>query len=272
MSILSHRELEEFDRDAQKYISYFELPGMQLKIKGSSVYKNLLYRSDYDILISVKIGRPAAEVFNHLRSSLEKIEKDTNTFFIELKLQTKDDQKIRFYHKDVFSFSDFEKYYAQLKFFKVDIVICVKDMLWEASAVYSMMPESEIKFDDLVKDIKKDMEEYRAEGQYYKVLKRVFSLNVLYQNIADAEFLIRIFNSKLGKLYERICNMKAIELLYTYYSTDSKALEKIDKNLKLIHEPDDIKTLHKNIDKYYRSLNRDAKKIYDKMKDDFRFA
>ena len=74
MSILSHKDLDEFDRDAQRYISYFELPGMQLKIKGSSVYKNLQYRSDYDILISVKIGTPAAEVFNRLRSALENIE------------------------------------------------------------------------------------------------------------------------------------------------------------------------------------------------------
>ena len=179
MSILIHQDLDEFDRDAQRYISYFELPGMQLKIKGSSVYKNLQYRSDYDILISVKIGTPAAEVFNRLRSVLEKIEKENNTFFIELKLQTKDDKKIRFYHNDTFSFSEFEKYYAQLKFFKIDMVMCIKDMLWEASCVYSMMQESEIKFDDLIKDIRSDIEEYKADGQYYKVLKRCFSLNCL---------------------------------------------------------------------------------------------
>ena len=230
MSILSHKELEEFDADAQKYISYFELPGMQLKINGSSQYKNLLYRSDYDILISVKIGTPATEVFNHLRATLEKIEKDTNTFFVELKLQTKDNKKYRFYRKDTFSFTDFEAHYAQLAFFKVDMVMCVKDKLWEASCVYSMTPENELKFDEIVKDIKKDLEEYKKEGQFYKVLKRLFSLHILHNNVSQVELLMRIFNSKLGKTYERVSNMKAIELLYAYYSTDDKAVEKIDKN------------------------------------------
>ena len=90
---------------------------MQMKIKGSSVYKNLLYRSDYDILISVKKSTPAAEVLNNLKTVLEKIDKDNNTFFIELKLQTKEDTKIRFYHHDTFSFTEFDKYYSQLKFF-----------------------------------------------------------------------------------------------------------------------------------------------------------
>ena len=127
--------------------------------------------------------------------------------------------------------------------------MCIRNMLWEASAVYNMMAESELKFDDLVKDIKEDIEEYKAEGQYDKVLKRVFSLNVLFQNIGDVEFLIKIFNSRLGKLYERVCNMKAVELLYTHYSTYRDALEKIQANLKLIQEDDNIKTIHKNIDK-----------------------
>ena len=189
-----------------------------------------------------------------------------------MKLQTKDNRKYRFYHKDTFSFTDFEAHYAQLAFFKVDMVMCVKDKLWEASCVYSMTPENELKFDEIVKDIKKDLEEYKKEGQFYKVLKRLFSLHILHNNVSQAEFLMRIFNSKLGKTYERVCNMKAIELLYAYYSTDDKAVEKIEKNLKLLEEPNDIKKIHTNIDKYLKTINKEAKQIYNKLESDFRFA
>ena len=47
-----------------------------------------MYRSDYDVLVQVRKDRPPAETFNNLKKSLEKIEKDPNTYFIELKLQT----------------------------------------------------------------------------------------------------------------------------------------------------------------------------------------
>ena len=83
---------------------------------------------------------------------------------------------------------------------------------------------------------------------------------------------MRIFNSKLGKIYERVSNLKAIELLYSYYSTDEKAVEKVEKNLKLLEEPNDIKKIHTNIDKYLKTINKEAKQIYNKLESDFRFA
>ena len=78
------------------------------------------------------------KVFNDLKTALQNIEKDPDTYFIGLKLQSKNNEKVRFYHGDVFSYSDFEEAYGDMAFFKVDIVMLVKSKLFEASCVYKL--------------------------------------------------------------------------------------------------------------------------------------
>ena len=138
MSIIDSKDIEDFDKDVQTYLSYFSLDGAQLSLKGSSQYKNLKYKSDYDVLVSVRKDTAPTKVFNDLKSVLEKIEKDNDTYFIELKLQTKKGEKVRFYHGDVFSYSDFEKVFGDMEFFKVDMVMCVKNKFYEASCIYKL--------------------------------------------------------------------------------------------------------------------------------------
>ena len=117
MSIIDSKDIDDFDKDVQKFLSYFQLSGMQFSLKGSSQYKNLKYKSDYDVLVSVRKETAPTKLFNDLKTVLERIEKDNETYFIELKLQTKKGEKSRFYHGDVFSYSDFEKVFGDLSFF-----------------------------------------------------------------------------------------------------------------------------------------------------------
>ena len=78
------------------------------------------------MLISVKKDAPPTKVFNDLKNLLQNIEQDPDTYFIELKLQSKNNEKVRFYHGGDFSYSDFEKAYGDMTFFKVDMVMFVK--------------------------------------------------------------------------------------------------------------------------------------------------
>jgi hypothetical protein len=271
MNISDKRDLAEFDKEVQKYLEYFSLPGMQINLKGSSQYKFLIYRSDYDVLIQVRKDTPVAQIFNNLKKSLEKIEKDPNVFFIELKLETQDGAKTRFHHGDVFSYSDFEQVFGNMKMFKVDIVMNIQNKFYEASCVYRVSSDELLTNGQVVETIKEDIEEYLAKGMYYKVLKRWFSIYVLYNNVASVEHLVQVFNSDLGKLYEIICNMQAIEILYQYYK-DDRTVEKIQQNLKLIQEGNfSIKALHRKLNIYLRDLNKHAKKIYKGMKEEIRY-
>ena len=64
MIIIDKKEMDDFDKEVQKYLSYFQLPGMQITLKGSAQYKHLHYESDYDVLVSVKKDAPPTKVFN----------------------------------------------------------------------------------------------------------------------------------------------------------------------------------------------------------------
>lgn len=151
---LEKKDFTSVDDEVQKYLKYFEISGTAINLKGSSQYKALKYKSDYDLLISIK--REAIQpafIFNSLRQMIDKIKTDQNVFFIELKLHCKDDKKIKYHHKDKLSYSDFENYYNQLKFFKVDLIICIKNKLYEASCIYNFISEELLKKEEVIKDI-----------------------------------------------------------------------------------------------------------------------
>jgi hypothetical protein len=270
MSIIDSKDIDDFDKDVQKRLSYFNLSGMQMSLKGSSSYKYLKYKSDYDVLVAVRKETAPTKVFNDLKSVLEKIEKDNDTYFIELKLQTKKGEKTRFYHGDVFSYSDFEKVYTDMAFFKVDMVMCIKNKFYEASCIYKLDNNEILTREEIMKNIKEDIEEYKAKGYYYKVLKRWFSIYAMYNNIGPVEFLVQVFNSELGKIYEKVCNLSAIELLYQYYK-DDRTMEKIEHNLKLLNEDLNIKKINRKMHDYLKLINKEARTIYSRMKEEVNY-
>ena len=94
---------------------------------------------------------------------------------------------------------------------------------------------------------------------------------MLYKNVASVEFLVQVFNSELGKVYQKVCNLSAIEILFQYYK-DDRTIERINYNLKLIGEGDlNIKTIHRKINDYMKLLNKERKNIYSKLKDEVRY-
>jgi hypothetical protein len=132
MSILDIKDVEAYDKEVVKFLRFFEFPGQSINFEGSSRNEKLKYKSDYDIILFIKNTTPAHEVFNNLRKVLEKIEKEPDTYFIELKMQTKDEKKFRWHHGDVFSASDFEQHYNDnLAFFKIDMIVRIKDKFFE---------------------------------------------------------------------------------------------------------------------------------------------
>ena len=143
-------------------------------------------------------------------------------------MQTSDENKFRWHHGDVFRISDFEQHYNDnLAFFKVDMVVRVKDKFFETSGTYGMVPVMGQTLEKVVKDLKDNIKKHIREGNYYKRLKRMFSIYVLFKNMSQVEFLIQIFNTDLGQLYEIICILQAVELVYEHYQ-DDRTVEKFE--------------------------------------------
>ena len=89
------RELGELDNQVVSMLQLFEMPGAQLSLKGSSHYKHLNYKSDYDLVVALKRNIPAHQFYEALAKILHRIHKNRNAYFIELKLELKDGEKKR---------------------------------------------------------------------------------------------------------------------------------------------------------------------------------
>ena len=59
-----------------------------------------------------------------------------------------------------------------MAFFKIDMVIRVKDKLFETSGTYRMVPVMGMSLEKVARDLKEYMKKHVKEGNYYKGLKK----------------------------------------------------------------------------------------------------
>jgi hypothetical protein len=204
-----------------------------------------------------------------LSSVLQNINQNPDMYLIELKYQTKSDLKIRMYPGDIISQEGLERYYDQIKFIKIDTVARIKNKFYEISCIYLFKNEIEETKEELIKRLEDDITELKKEHKYYKVLKRLFSISMINNNINTAQLLMNVFNSDLGKQYEKLCNLQAIELLNEFYK-DESTREKINLNLKLINERPNT-SISKLITRYSKVINNEGKNIYNNIKNNINF-
>jgi hypothetical protein len=157
-----------------------------------------------------------------------------------------------------------ERDYDQLDFAKLDLVICLENKFYEASCIYKFRDQP-VGRDEILSDLQEDVKDYEREKSYYKVLKRLFSIYVLETNQTQIHYLTQVFNSDLGKLYEKISNLKALALLHENYK-DKATMRKINQNLKLLGETFRPTSIEKHIKRYYRELNTEAKKHLEEIR------
>ena len=84
--------------------------------------------------------------------------------------------------------------------------------------------------------------------------------------MSQIEYLVDIFNSELGKIYETICILEAVELVHEHY-TDDRTIQKIEKCLKLLNKEFDLKAIAKKIEEYKTIVNKHAKNIFMNLRD-----
>ena len=113
-NITETKELGDLDEPATSMLRLFELPGAKLNLKGSSQYKHLNYRSDYDLVVALKRNIPAHQFYEALTNILHRIHKNRNAYFIELKLETKSGEKKRLHPGQELRMTWLEKDYDQL--------------------------------------------------------------------------------------------------------------------------------------------------------------
>jgi hypothetical protein len=240
---------ERVPNEAKELLALFKHPNGQIFLKGSAVIGGQVNYSDYDFFSKIK--RPSFTFFKRL---LKILKFHPKLYFIELKFQ--DDRKIRFKPGDDFDETDFNKALQGCSFIKVDIVSFINTIAIEASSIYSLkqLPQTQ---EEYRQELESEIKELKAEGNYYKVLKRMFSLYRMDNNEDKVIQLLHVFNSPMGDLYKVISSLQACQLVSQFYDVD-KLVKLSIKELRL---PVNIESYQSWMNQKSKELNSQAEKI-----------
>lgn len=217
-----------------RYVDALKWSPFPLELLGSGGLKSQQYPSDYDLFTQIggrDRGADDEYLYKRLKRILTEGMKDSFMFFIEIKIQNRDGSKKKFY-EPMFSYGQFEDAVKTLDYIKLDYVVWVEDFgrLQELSVVYSF--GDAIGNTELIRDIKADYVKYKAEGNKYKALKRLFSIARLQGNKGLMVLLSTLFNSHTGQLYSLLSNLQAIMLLLERRPVEDDVGRFISINLK----------------------------------------
>lgn len=264
MNILQKKNITEIDDKIHKLIREITLPNSKIILLGSSSLKSQRYFSDYDFYCDVKIdtSKQVYEKFSHI---LDIIKSYPNCYFIELKLQTKDGSKKKIHNIKDFKLVDVERFMDNADFIKIDLIVYTDYEFIEVSVIYNFNNKIMTK-EEYMKSLTDDIKDLEKDGEYYKILKRMFSLYKFNGNTKKLLQLSKIFNSPLGAEYKKASNLSTLSLLTDNYK-DKETKAKVKINLKAIGEGPDIR-IGKREKEIRKKLNDEAKKIYTHIQKD----
>lgn len=262
MDVLEKKDKNEYDGDLRNIIFKLKFKNNPIEIKGSSSLKSQRFYSDIDLISIIDNSLTDEEAYDEIKKILDRMDSLSSVYFIELKIQNKDDKKFK-YNKDNIDELSKEKFIKEFKkrnFIKLDYITFINNKFMELSIIYQFF-DKKLTTEEYEKNIKDDINELIKEGNFYKVLKRMFNLYRVEGDLKKLIYLSRIFNSELGEIYQKISNLEAIEKILEFYR-DKLDIKRVKLNLKEMGEPSSIKAIKKNREKYFKELNKKAKEIY----------
>jgi DNA adenine methylase len=234
MDITQTRQIEQDVLPFVDAVQWDEATPIQLLGTGSQQAQK--YPSDIDLFSAIKRTKvdDLAGIYNHMDTIFENCDALGDMYFIEFKLQNVDGSKQKWFQTSALSQQDLEKAVpagGQIDFVKVDYVIFIRDrnLFTELSSIYSFSPLPPIR--ELIEKIRGDFTMYYNEGNYYKSLKRMYSIYRLQDKKEKLVELSTLFNSETGYKYSISSNLKAIKLLLEHYSDDPSIINALRANL-----------------------------------------
>jgi len=201
-----------------------------------------------------------AQIFVNI---LQRTAKREDMYFIELKVQNHDGSKVKLYPNTNIRHRLTTALSVHTSFVKLDYVVRLDNIFTELSIIYDfdkVKPKEEA-----IQSLKEDITELLPAHKYYKVLKKWFAIFKLRGRKRVLVQLSRLFNSKVGELYKKSSNLKAIQLVLQHY-TDALTLKKIRINLKDLHLQPNISMIQHYIDGFDTIINEEGRVMYRYLK------
>jgi hypothetical protein len=262
MDIVEPKARREFDDGLKTLMKLLKFKKYKVDLKGSASLTSQRYYSDYDLFTNITDAQTASAAFKEFSRILGRVLDRPDVYFIELKLQTKDGHKVRWYPGERFEEKRFGSRWEQVDYVKLDVIAFIKNRFIEVSCLYGFS-NTPLTPAEYIANLQKDITELKKEHRYYKILKRLFNIYRAEGNKKNLLTLNRVFNSHLGELYQRASNLEAIEQVKESYP-DEETARRIAVNLADIKEPAGV-AINPLVDKYMAQINKEAKVIYNKL-------
>ncbi len=257
-TVMLRTNFDDVVKDALDTCKYKEYP---IKVVGSASLLSQQYFGDFDAITAISTKETAQNIYDEFNKIFESINRNTNLYFIEFKIQT-EKKKIRYYREDKLDLSAIEKNYDDIIFFKLDLSVWTENHFVDFSVVYNLFADK-LSLPHLINGLNKDIADLVDDGQYYKALKRKYSIYKIKGDTEQMKKLNDVFNSDLGLKYKVASNLEAMDLVKEHYKDDlTKKRMKINLDyLKLYHY--NLKDLMKHAKVMKKEINEEAKNIFD---------
>lgn len=267
MNLLEEKNKGEYDVPIKNILKKLQFKKDQFYLNGSAVFKILKYKSDYDIYTTITYENDNPEKFYfEFNNIFQKIKNIPNLYFLKAVLFNEPEKKYKWYPDDEFKKKDFVDNFIGAKFFKCDFVLYHDKKFYSLDVIYylpSYKPQTE---DEIITTLKEDIVEYKKENRFYKILKRLFKIELLKTN-KDTEILkkyIDFFNSETGRLYEEYNILDSINELneYEFYKKNDALQKQVKASLKELKIKDsEIKNMPSYIEKLSNIINNNSKEF-----------
>lgn len=251
----------QYPDDIRQAFNVLKFKGYEISLIGSASKKDVHYSGDYDFI--TLIPRKENDVnrsFFEFKKIFEKIDTKDNFYFIEFKLQTKNNQKIRWYPDDEFTIESFEKEFDNVDFCKIDLIVRENKIFREISCIYAYVDRiRKVSTRAIIKSLRDDIKELKKEQNYFKILKRQYSIADLQDKTERKNMLLKILNGELGEKYFIFSNLETAKKLLEFYDTP-KIRKEINLELKELGVNTNIRKLQETIEKLFNFINENSKK------------
>lgn len=203
------------NKDLEDIMKHSIIEGSKLNVLGSYKLQSIKYPNDVDIDIIINKKSETKNFEDIIKAMLYILGKNKKNSLIQIKIDLENGEKEKWENpeENLEGFYDYyKKNFKNIFSMKFDYIIYIDEKLFEYNIVYFFKEKIGDKKKN-IESIKKEIEELEKEGNYFKSLKRKFSIYNLNGDEKNISELTKIFNSDLGKDYNDLSTLKTIEIL-----------------------------------------------------------
>lgn len=216
----------EVKQELLKIINDLQWGANTVDIKGSASLASQKYFGDFDLFSIIKKNNK--DPFKEIVKIIKRTKKNPDMYFIELKIQYVDQTKYKLDAANINKL-DRNQFEKDIEYIKLDYVIRLDNLFFLLSINYFL---AVLERGEVIKELRAEKRELIREGNFFKALKRQFSIFKADGRKDKLVELTRIFNSEIGRKNQVLGNFEAIKQLMEHGGKTGILFKKIVAALK----------------------------------------